>query len=161
VANEQRRLAFGRVAERYDRARPGYPSALVDDVVALAPGPRALEVGAGTGIATALFARAGMRITAVEPSRAMAGHARMRCAEWDTVTIEESEFEHWDRAGRTFEVLLCAQAWHWIDPDRRLALAATRSNRAVCWRRSGTAPCGWSVRCATRWRTRTPPTPRS
>ena len=40
---------FGQVAERYDRVRPSYPNALVDEVIALAGCGRALEVGAGTG----------------------------------------------------------------------------------------------------------------
>ncbi len=60
-ANDQR-LAFGSVAELYDRARPSYPEALVDDVIAFAgvmPPTRLLEVGAGTGKATRL--RAGAR----------------------------------------------------------------------------------------------------
>ncbi len=51
VARE-RRLAFGDVAELYDRARPSYPAALVDDVLEFAcarAGDLALEVGAGTG----------------------------------------------------------------------------------------------------------------
>ena len=54
MAREQR-LVFGEVAEQYDRSRPSYPDAMVDDLVELAglgPGCRALEVGAGTGKAT-------------------------------------------------------------------------------------------------------------
>jgi hypothetical protein len=55
--NEARRLAFGSVAELYDRSRPSYPPALVDDVLGLVGvAPRVLEVGAGTGKATVLFA---------------------------------------------------------------------------------------------------------
>jgi len=57
--DERRRLSFGGVAELYDRSRPSYPPALVDDVLEFAgvgPGEadRALEVGAGTGKATVL-----------------------------------------------------------------------------------------------------------
>ncbi len=43
---------FDGEAERYDRARPGYPEALIDDV--LGPSPRGLsvlDVACGTGIA--------------------------------------------------------------------------------------------------------------
>src|SRR5438105_8011948 len=71
----ERRLAFGAVAELYDRARPSYPEALVEDVVALAPlgsPPRALEVGAGTGKATVLFAARGVAVHALAPSAEMA-----------------------------------------------------------------------------------------
>jgi hypothetical protein len=42
----------------YDKYRPRYPDQPNDDVVALLPGRRVVEVGAGTGIATAAFAPA-------------------------------------------------------------------------------------------------------
>ena len=42
--------SFGADAERYDRARPAYPDALVARIVASMPGPEVLDVGCGTGI---------------------------------------------------------------------------------------------------------------
>ena len=60
-AREQR-LVFGEVAEQYDRARPTYPDAVFTDALAYAAfvdGERVLEVGAGTGKATAGWAAAG------------------------------------------------------------------------------------------------------
>jgi hypothetical protein len=32
------------------------------------------------------------------------------------LTVEESVFERWDAAGRRFDLVTCAQAWHWVDP---------------------------------------------
>ena len=50
-------LVFGEVAAEYDRVRPGYPPELIDTVLSHAPAdPTALDVGAGTGKATAMFA---------------------------------------------------------------------------------------------------------
>jgi hypothetical protein len=54
-------LPFGVVAAEYDRIRPGYPSPLVDAVLARAfpegtPYGPGLEAGAGTGLATQMFA---------------------------------------------------------------------------------------------------------
>ena len=65
------------MADLYDHARPSYPSALVDDVLdyagaVAAATVRALEVGAGTGKATALFAARGLNVLAIEPSAEMA-----------------------------------------------------------------------------------------
>ncbi|MGZ4350604.1 MAG: hypothetical protein ACXVRX_08795, partial [Solirubrobacteraceae bacterium] len=60
---DEQRLAFGQVAELYDRARPSYPAAAIDAVLAhgrLAPGVRIVEVGAGTGKATELLAGRGL-----------------------------------------------------------------------------------------------------
>lgn len=118
--NEQR-LAFGRVAELYDRVRPSYPDAVVDavmDFAALTDAARILEVGAGTGKATVLFAGRGLRLLALEPSRAMARVARSNCANYPNVEIIESDFELWT-AGERFPAIISAAAWHWVAPDLR------------------------------------------
>lgn len=124
----EQRLVFGEVAELYDRHRPGYPDAVVDDLVSLAglqDGSAVLEVGAGTGKATSMFAARGMRVLAVEPSAEMAAVARRVCAGVGDVRIEQSDFERWDPAGREFGLLFAAQAWHWVDPAVGFAKAAS------------------------------------
>jgi SAM-dependent methyltransferase len=137
-----RRLVFGEVAALYDASRPTYPAQLIDDVLALArarEGAPILEVGAGTGIATVLFAARGARVLAIEPSAEMAAVARRNCAAYPEVEIVESDFEHWDPAGRAFSLLYSAQAWHWIDPEQRLAYARAALARcgllAAFWNR--------------------------
>lgn len=148
-AHEPRRLSFGSVAELYDAARPTYPEALVDDVLAYAgagPGDRALEVGAGTGKATVLFARRGLRITALEPNRAMASIARRNCARDEQVVIEEAELEHWHPApAGGFRLVFSAQAWHWVDPDigysRAREAVADGGALAVFWNRPRWETC--------------------
>jgi SAM-dependent methyltransferase len=119
VVRREQRLVFGEVAELYDRHRPTYPDVVVDDLVKLAglrPGSLVLEIGAGTGKATMLFAARGMRVVAVEPSAEMAAVARRVCAAVGDVRIEQSDFERWDPAGRQFPLVFAAQAWHWVDP---------------------------------------------
>ncbi len=94
---------FGDVARLYERVRPSYPEALVDDVVELSGidrGGRALEVGAGTGKATRLFAARGVQILAIDPSSQMAAVARRECAGYEGVTVEEHEFEDFRRRRR-------------------------------------------------------------
>lgn len=110
-------LVFGEVAETYHEARPRYPDQLVSDVLAFGPVPpggHALEVGAGTGIATAAFASAGLRITAIEPSEEMAALARRSLP--STVEVVLTKFEEWESDER-FDLVYAAQAWHWVDPD--------------------------------------------
>jgi SAM-dependent methyltransferase len=134
----ERRLVFGEVAELYDSHRPSYPAALVDDLVALAEldGNRAvLEVGAGTGKATVLFAVRGIPVVAVEPSAEMAKVARRHLLPHPAVELERTDFEGWDPRGRQFPLLFSAQAWHWIAPAAGYAKA-----RAVLDRRGLLAP---------------------
>jgi len=125
VARE-RRLVFGEVAELYDRARPSYPAALVDDVLELAPVERqceVLEVGAGTGKATVLFAARGVRVLALEPSAEMAAVARRNCERYPGVRLIGSDFEHWESDGARVPLIYSAQAWHWVAPEQRYVRA--------------------------------------
>jgi trans-aconitate methyltransferase len=122
----ERRLSFGSVAELYDSSRPSYPDALVDDALAYAParddGPvRVVEVGAGTGKATVLFAARGASILAIEPDPEMAAIARRNCERFPDVTLLGTEFEGWEVGERQFDLLISAQAWHWISAEVRMA----------------------------------------
>jgi len=118
---------FGEVAELYDRARPGYPDSLVDDVLAYADAkdPRVLELGAGTGKATVTFATRGLEILALEPSAEMAAVARANCQRFPRVVVRVASFEDWQLSRRPFDLVISAQAWHWMDPTVRYAKAHT------------------------------------
>jgi trans-aconitate methyltransferase len=115
---DEQRLAFGQVAALYDRWRPSYPAAVIDAVLefgALRPPGRVLEVGAGTGKATALLAERGLGVIALELSPDMAQMARMTCARYPEVEIVEIEFERWEPAGsEAVDGVISAAAWHWI-----------------------------------------------
>ncbi len=122
----EQRLVFGEVAETYDRARPGYPSQLVDDVLAyaeLGAPDRVLEVGCGTGKATVQFAPRGLDMLCIELNEKMAAVARRNCESFPRVTIETTSFEHYDIEPGSFGLLLSAQAWHWMSPEVRLPKA--------------------------------------
>ncbi|WP_330237553.1 class I SAM-dependent methyltransferase [Streptomyces sp. NBC_00525] len=111
--------SFGVDAERYDRARPSYPQALVDRIVAASPGRRVLDVGAGTGIEARQFRAAGCSVLGVEPDERMAAFARQ-----SRVEVEVARFEDWQPAGRQFDAVIAGTAWHWVDPVAGAAKAA-------------------------------------
>lgn len=126
--------SFGADAPRYDQARPGYPEALVARIVAASPGPDVrdatdvldgteapdvLDVGCGTGIAARQFQAVGCTVLGVEPDARMAEFARAR-----GLQVEVSAFEPWQAAGRSFDAVVAAQSWHWVDPAVGAAKAA-------------------------------------
>jgi SAM-dependent methyltransferase len=102
---------FGADAEKYDRARPRYPAALIDAVIERLPGRSILDVGIGTGISAEPFRDRGLAVLGVEPDPRMAAVARTK-----GFMVEAVRFEDWDSAGRTFDGLVAGQTWHWVDP---------------------------------------------
>ncbi|MEU6776841.1 class I SAM-dependent methyltransferase [Streptomyces sp. NPDC046759] len=121
ASHQHRQVAesFGSDAERYDRARPRYPRALVDRIVAASPGPDVLDVGCGTGIVARQFQEAGCRVLGVDVDARMAGLARQRGTD-----VEVASFEAWDPAGRRFDAVVSGQTWHWVDAVAGAAKAA-------------------------------------
>lgn len=118
-----RGLSFGSIADQYERYRLGYPDEVVDAVQQYAGRPlrRALEVGAGTGKATRLFAARGIHVTALEPDAEMAHVLRRTCRELPVTPVVTTleQFQTGDR----FDVVFAAAAWHWTDPATRWARA--------------------------------------
>lgn len=114
-----RALSFGSDAAGYDDARPSYPTALVDDLLAGMAAPRVLDVGCGTGKAARLLSARGARVLGVEADERMATVARAHGIE-----VEVTRFEDFQPGERRFELCTAAQAWHWVDPVAGPAKAA-------------------------------------
>ena len=120
LAQERSRL-FDQQAEAYDRFRPTYPDAVIDELLGPVPaGLEVLDVGCGTGIASRQMAQRGAKVLGVELAPRMAEIARGHGVE-----VEIAAFEGWDAAGRTFDRVTSAQAWHWLDLPIATAKAAT------------------------------------
>lgn len=139
--HQARELAesFGSDPERYDRARPRYPDAMVRAVVGASPGPDVVDVGIGTGIAARQFQAVGCRVLGVDVDPRMAEWAR----QWG-FEVEVSAFEAWDPAGRTFDAVVSGQSWHWVEPVAGAAKAAEvlrpGGRLAVFWNVNQTPP---------------------
>lgn len=121
---EHLRTTFGTVAELYDRARPEYPAAVYDDLAELAelqPGSRLLEIGPGTGKATAALAERGYAVTGIELSAELAEVARRNVPEAEIVV---ADFESWEPPEADFDAVAAFAAFHWIAPHLQYAKPA-------------------------------------
>jgi SAM-dependent methyltransferase len=130
------RDTFDATADRYDAARPDYPDALYDDLVALAgirPGDHLLEVGCATGKATRPLLARGYDVTGVELGPRLAAAAR-------GFRVVNAAFEDW-RPDRAYDLVYAATAWHWVD-------RAVRYQRAHAALRPGGHLAFWSAQHA-------------
>jgi SAM-dependent methyltransferase len=124
--------SFDRVAELYDRVRPGYPDAVLDDIAAIAglsPGDAVLEIGCGTGKATEGSVRRGLAVVGLDPGGAMRRVAAERVSGLGHVELCESTFEAWPLACGAFALVVAAQSFHWLEPEVRFAKTDRSASR--------------------------------
>lgn len=114
------RHTFNTAANRYHRARPRYPDALLDALCGsanLGAGSSVVEVGPATGVATEQLAGRGMAVTAVELGEDLAAEAAANLQAFPNVAVINHQFETWEGPKHSFDAVLAATMWHWLDPD--------------------------------------------
>ncbi|MEY9874210.1 SAM-dependent methyltransferase [Streptacidiphilus sp. MAP12-33] len=109
--------SFGAAAAAYERGRPEYPEAALDWLLAPGPeggaAPRAVvDLGAGTGKLTRSLCARGLEVSAVEPSEGM---REQLSAAVPGATVLAGSGESVPLADGSADVVLAAQAWHWVD----------------------------------------------
>lgn len=114
-----RAQSFNMAAAQYAASRPSYPPALFDAIEELIgdrlAGTRVADVGAGTGIATALLRQRGAEVVAVEPGEAMARECRRALPE---VLVVRGDGNALPLADASCDLIAYAQSWQWTDPTR-------------------------------------------
>ena len=111
---------FNEVAVEYDRNRPTYPGALVDqacEVAAITDGDRVLEVGCGTGQLTRSLLARGLRVTALEPGDQLIRIAAENLKDAGDVEFVHARLEDIQLSRESYEAVFSASAIHWVDPD--------------------------------------------
>jgi SAM-dependent methyltransferase len=104
-------------------------------LAALPPRGRVLEIGCGPGQATEPLARRGYRMLCLELGSELAALARERCRDYPQVEIRCVGFEDWSRKpDESFDLVMAASAFHWIDPvvGYAKAAAALKGSGALC-----------------------------
>jgi len=137
--------SFGAVAGEYDRLRPG-PSDEAMGWLLPEGAADALEIGAGTGVLTRLLAARVAHVTAIEPDDRMRA---LLATGQPGVTVLAGRAEQLPVPSASYDVVIAASAWHWVDEERavpevarvlrptgRLSLVWSGPDRSVDWVRS-------------------------
>lgn len=128
--------SFGSAADQYQRGRPEYPRSAVEWLVPRRA-RRVLDLGAGTGKLTRALVAAGLKVTAVEPSREM--RERLAAAVPGALVLAGTA-ERIPLADSSVDAVVVAHAWHWFDP----ALALPEIARVLV--PGGTLSLAWNMR---------------
>ncbi len=142
TTNQSRRQAYDQIAQLYDRARPSYPAALFDDIVAyagLTADARILEIGCGTGQATLPLAQRGYALDCIELGAELAKVAQDNLASFPAAQVIHADFNTVDLTPARYELVLSATAFHWLDPatrfDKSHRLLKPGGTLALFWHR--------------------------
>lgn len=115
-----KRMHFDEIVMNYDKVRWGYPSKLFADIIQYAgseKGQKALEIGAGTGKATAPFLETGYDVTAVEMGVNMAEFLLEKYKIYTNFNIITSTFEDASVEEDSYNLVYAASAFHWVDAE--------------------------------------------
>jgi SAM-dependent methyltransferase len=116
--------SFGAAAAGYAEHRPDYAPAAVRWALAAAPGPRVLDLGAGTGKLTGTLVALGADVTAVEPDPAMLAELRRALP---SVRARPGGAEAIPLPDASVDAVLAGNALHWFD----MAVAGPEAARVL------------------------------
>lgn len=110
------------LADDYARHRIGYSPEVYDTIAqfGLQRGATVLDLGCGTGIATATFASNGFTVTGLDPSPSMLEKAKHHVP---SATFVEGSAEKMPFPNERFDLVVSAQVFHWVDRANALAEA--------------------------------------
>jgi SAM-dependent methyltransferase len=127
--------SFGAVADVYERGRPPYPAEAIDWLVP-AHAHRVADIGAGTGKLTRQLRERGLDVIAVEPSAGMREQLHRAVP---GVPVLAGSGEQIPLADGSVDLVIFAQAWHWVDPERAVPevarVLAPGGRLALLWNR--------------------------
>ena len=126
MSNTELKATFNTAPTLYEDVRPGYPEALIRDVIDLSGienHSRILEIGCGTGKATRPFAERGYELVCLDIGADLIAVAKEKLKAFSNVSFVEHAFEAWESDGK-FDMIISATAFHWIDPNVRYLKAS-------------------------------------
>jgi trans-aconitate methyltransferase len=115
----EKKRTFNTVADDYNKFRPTYPIGLythIFEYMSYDEGPKALEIGIGTGQATQPILDKGISVTAVELGSELAKYSRTKYQNYPEFNVINQEF-HAINLNERFNLIYSASAFHWIPVD--------------------------------------------
>ncbi|WP_407923711.1 class I SAM-dependent methyltransferase [Cohnella fermenti] len=139
---------FSNRVDTYVKYRPSYPKEALDYLfgeVGFGPGSVVADVGAGTGIFSALLLERGAHVIAVEPNEAMRAEAvgRLAAQGGDRFEAASGSAEATGLPDASVDGITCAQSFHWFDRE------ATRAEFRRILKPGGRAALIWNNRVTT------------
>ncbi len=113
------RTHFDNIVVDYEKIRQAYPEQLIADILDYM-GPdkvNALDIGAGTGKASAPFLEAGFNLTAVEIGANMSEYLSIKFEDYDSFNVITSAFEDAQLEEESFDLIYSATAFHWVEAE--------------------------------------------
>jgi len=117
----ERRVHFDEIAGEYDKIRWDYPAELFEDAIDYCnmnikqKDKKAVEIGAGTGKATAPFLENGYDVTAVEMGTNMTAFLVDKYKRYNNFRVITSTFEDAALNENSYDLVYAASAFHWVD----------------------------------------------
>lgn len=111
---------FNEVYTEYERWRPTYPAELYRDIFAykaISKNSSALEIGIGTGQATAPILETGCYVSAVELGADLAEFSKSKFSSFNNFHIINSPFQNFECKDEAFDLIYSATAFHWIPEE--------------------------------------------
>lgn len=130
---------FNKAADYYDKYRPSYPKDIIDTIIketGIKKDSKLIEIGAGSGKATELFAGKGFKILCIDPGEDLVkiGNHKFKS---DTILFQCSRFEDYDFAEQDWDVIFAAQSFHWVPQpqgyEKCASLLKNNGHLAVFW----------------------------
>ncbi len=117
---EDKRLVFDTIPEKFDKWRVRYNPALFDYIIkatGLGTGKSCLEIGPGTGQASDFAIQSGADYLAIELGSHLADKMREKYSSYPNFHIVNDDFETHDFEGKKFDLIYSAATIQWIKED--------------------------------------------
>lgn len=131
------------MAGDYARFRTSYSEELFDTIVRYAKipsGGRVLDLACGTGLGMAPYLRRGFEVVGVDVAPKMMEQAKAAVQPGWQVSFAEGRAEALPFADASFDLVSCAQAFHWFEPRAAFAECSRVLRRggalAIFWKHS-------------------------